>query len=399
MPLSASDVAAFSLVLGALSTVVFGYPIFWRKRHRLFPHVPTVPGLQPFFLPLWFSRTLFVIEIGALSLFYLTLVFCQSETIRPQLLSACVLVHFLWIFFWLLIDEFVQTPQLVFLTLGLLSVIQPQLQLWDLKLTFTLMYFHGGLQKMNKCFFNQWPNFFNALPQFLLNRKDIRIEDHITLPVQHALGCLIASSELLLGISLILSIHPLLTNAAVLALICMHIGILATLGPHISFHAAGVWPWNLACLFCLPAVFWMTDPPSAVPPVGIYDVLTNGNFIAVSFWAGIFPIFGYFDCGYPQLSWVMYSYNTSDADIYLDASFDLPDIAYYDNLRILKERYIDYSMLTRLYHITPITSRNGNIKLAAWIARHLGVGTIVRYTHRADSRTGARRRSTFEFPA
>ena len=385
------DVVGLVVSMCSLATVLFAYPFFWAERHALLPHTPVLPWMRCRVLPLRLCRALFLGEAAALLLLLGTLLFCEEPGTRQLLVRFCVAFNTCWVLFWVLADELIQTPQLTFFVCALLALLDPSRGMADLRLTFALMYAHGGLHKLNSRFSaSGWRLFVSSF----LARYSLSIPRLLLPPSPAALlpGPAIALAEALLGAALLLPEGPLL-HAAVACLLAMHLAILLVLGPLGANSAHGVWPWNLACLLTLPACFWMRGPPLLHPLLP--DLLGHPLAALVLAACLLAPLPAYWGAGYPQLSFMMYSANFPSPRLSAPSSAVSAALRSAAGVFRSHPMTLDYPRLTAAYHVTPIISLSGNLKLARYLSSRFNVPITLRYRHRPHAWTGDATKTIF----
>jgi hypothetical protein len=158
------------------------------------------------------------------------------------------------------------------------------------------MYFWSGIQKMNVTFLHTtWPDFAQPL---------LRV-----VPQLRAAGFVVPVLECAIGIALV---ARRTRRVAVIAVIVLHIGILAMLIG--SRENVAVWPWNAAMALVAALLFFNNAEPAS-------NILVNRKFAGHALFAiafGVMPLFslaGWWDA---YLSSALYSGNTAQAVVFLD---------------------------------------------------------------------------------
>lgn len=183
---------------------------------------------------------------------------------------------------------------------------------------FISVYFFSGLGKMNAEFSGYlqrelvFLGIFKAKSSYSYN-----------LLLYH-LGYLFGLIEMLLGIGLAFR----QTNKAVaFLLICMHLGILALLGPFGINYNVIIWPWNTAMILCLCVLFISGKPAT----FSFYFLKTGFNKIFIIFF-GFLPFLNFFGYWDYFLSSSLYTYKPPEMYICIqDAGKNKALIPFTDN--------------------------------------------------------------------
>lgn len=164
-------------------------------------------------------------------------------------------------------------------------------------------YIWGGLQKLNVNFVREtWPDVTGSLLRVL--SKHVKTAPFVLI-------LLVPVMEVAIGLGLI---NRKSRNAAVLVAIATHIVILLVLVS--GGENRVVWPWNLAMILFVAALFWKnqeTDPRSIFVPRNVFHALVLLLF-------GLLPVFSFFGLWDSYLSAALYSGNTDQAVIILDSA-------------------------------------------------------------------------------
>lgn len=210
-------------------------------------------------LPLAISRLMWHLDLALLLLVFTIALFSHIP-------SYLLLLHAIWCVLILCLDRLLWSPHLIHFGIAALALALRDFD--SLKVFAVLLYFYGGIQKLNKTFYREMiPDFFGPIL-----RRWMRLDlTYLNAPkwVQ-PLSALIAISEAALGLSLAI---PSLQVIGSIFLVMMHLGILILLGPLGANQFQGVWGWNVLCiaqlffLFIYPPTPFPTSSPNIFPSI------------------------------------------------------------------------------------------------------------------------------------
>ncbi|MEO8112267.1 MAG: hypothetical protein ABI594_19625 [Ginsengibacter sp.] len=251
---------------------------------RLFPVIPPFDFL---FAPQAVHLFLFVLSLSCIAalLIFPTNTVLQIGVIIIELLS-CSLDQNRWQAW-----EY----QYIFIVLALLINRRNERNaLNTIAFIFISIYFFSGLGKMNAAF-------SGFLQRELIFLEIVKAKNSYSynLLLYH-LGYLLGLLEIFLGIGLAF----MRTNKpAAILLICMHLGILALLGPFGINYNVIIWPWNIAIILYLYLLFIRRDPPT----LSFHSLKNGWNKIFILFF-GLLPFLNFFGYWDYFLSSSLYSY-------------------------------------------------------------------------------------------
>lgn len=248
---------------------------------------PVVPPLNFLFAPPAVHVLFFILSLSCIAalLIFPTNKILQSCVIIIELLS-CSLDQNRWQSW-----EF----QYIFIVLALLINRRNERNaLSTIAFIFISCYFFSGLGKMNA-------GFSGYLQRELVSLGIFKAKNSYSynLLLYH-IGYLLGLIEILLGIGLA---FRQTNKAAAILLICMHLGILALLGPIGINYNVIIWPWNIAMILCIYVLFIRRETLI----ISFYFFRKGINTIFILFF-GILPFLNFFGSWDYFLSSSLYTY-------------------------------------------------------------------------------------------
>ena len=223
--------------MGALSGMALSLPL-WQTR-TTYPHAPLFDFIPAFPQP--FDALLFVAFAAAFGI----LVWLP----RLRLLGT------LWLLaavFLALQDQSRLQPWFVEYVLLLTAVIFSKSEAMAFngcRMVIAAIYFWSGLHKMNDTFFEK------LFPWMVSS-----ISTPTLAATLHFIGVIAPYMEVGFGLALL---FPQTRRPGVLLSVCMHLLLLAMLGPWSLGWNNIVWPWNLAMIVLVPCLFWGSAAPAS----------------------------------------------------------------------------------------------------------------------------------------
>jgi len=188
------------------------------------------------------------------------------------------------------------------------------------RLAISVIYIWGGIQKLQPAFFNRVPDWFVA---------PAGTNWHFPAPLVQSLSWLITCApffELFIGIGLWTTRWR---KAAIVAALLVHATALLFLGPLGRNYNAVVWPWNVAMIVLIFALFGgaaSDDQPQAASSVlsistNLAALRKSGPSLIVVGLYGTLPLLSYVGLWDSYFSFTLYAENQAKADIFVTAAF------------------------------------------------------------------------------
>lgn len=289
------------LTLATLSSLLLSFKLW--AGDRLFPKIPVVSS---------FFKSPQIIE-NLIYFAVILLLFAIFFSSKPRKFIFSLLTIFIFLVF---VDQMRLQPWLyqfffMFLVLGFYS--------WDyndslgrlkvlntIRLIMASIYFYSGLQKINVLFIGGvFPWMISPIiSYFPPSIQNLAISTGIFVPF----------IEIGIGVGLLTKKYR---RYAVYFAVFTHLFILFLLSPLVKNWNSVVWPWNIAMIFFVIALFWRTDNFSFRDTFFVKDYFVNKLAIVLFV---IMPFFSFFNFWDSYLSFALYSGNTNSANIYINES-------------------------------------------------------------------------------
>jgi hypothetical protein len=282
----------------AFLSIVALTPNLWLSS-RAIPLVPLIPLIAPF-PPL--------VEVGFLTVLVLSVLYSLVRPSATALLFILALLALAALQDQNRIMPWLYQTFLMYLVLAfhLRSPVTPESATRArnlLGLIIICMYFWSGILKIN-------PAFRHSIVPFLLS--PLSTFDLPLVPIMAIVG--IAAPVLEAGWAIAL-LFPVTRKLAVIGIECMHVFILAAIGPFGLCYNSSVWPWNIMMMVLVPSIFWRSTASAAEILWVKRDLLSVVILLAV----GILPALRVVDRWDTYLSFGMYIGNISTVVVSIDS--------------------------------------------------------------------------------
>jgi hypothetical protein len=193
------------------------------------------------------------------------------------------------------------------------------------RLAISIAYVWGGIQKLQPAFFTRVPDFFVS---------PAATKWHLPAVIVQTLSWCVACApafEFFIGVFLWTARFR---NAAIFAALLVHLTALVFLGPFGRDYNAVIWPWNVAMIAMILALFGWTSRASSsgarggAAPVSSLSIWQNLQALRQS-WAamaiivlyGLLPLLSYIGMWDSYFSFTLYADNQAKADIFVSEAF------------------------------------------------------------------------------